>query len=528
VQQGMNANLLTLDPGELPAATGSKLYSDYLTGVEKACAFYSWRPLDFEGALARRKAYDYPRPSVARQLAEYNARLGAGERARANIDALGEPDTLCVITGQQAGFMGGPAYTAYKIITAIRLAEHLTARWGLRVVPVFWVASEDHDFGEINHTYLIRRDGEVGRVRFGWREQGRPVSDLQVGGQVRRACDEYWRLAAEGPYTAQSHEAFSCRPGEGFSQWQARVWSQLFASRGLVVVEPHVIRPVVPEFFVSALQRTAQIEERLLDVTRRLEEAGYAAAITSQDAGLLYTFDADGLRVRVRDPESHVERAAAEPVRYSTDAALRPLLADAVLPVIASVLGPGETVYQGMLKPLYELYELPQPVLYPRHSYTIVSQHEAERLAEYKVDVKSVLMETLEASQVLLQLVPEVQRRLFASAQSDLEAALSPLLSHVRAIDPSLARTWEQTLLLATGNLAKLEQRAARAQMARSGFSKLELRRIKNALLPRGRLQERVLPFAHFYSRHGPALVDRLYSAGELGDLRHHILELES
>jgi bacillithiol biosynthesis cysteine-adding enzyme BshC len=524
----MNADLLTLELSELPAATGSRLLSDYIAGVEKARAFYSWGPLDFERALARRKDYDYPRTVVSRLLAEYNAGLGAGERARANIDALGEADTLCVITGQQAGFMGGPAYSAYKIITSIRLADHLTACWGLRVVPVFWVASEDHDFAEVNHTYLISRDGEIGRVRFGWGEQGRPVSDLQVGDQVRRACDEYWRLAAEGPYTEQSREAFSCRPGERFSLWQARVWSQLFASRGLVVVEPHVIRPAVPEFFVSALERTAQIRARLLEVTRRLKEAGYAAAITSQDAGLLYTFDADGFRVRVRDPESHVERAAAEPVRYSTDAALRPLLADAALPVIASVLGPGEIAYQGMLKPLYELYGLPQPVLYPRHSYTLVSQHEAERLAEYKVDVTSVLAERLEASEVLLQLVPEKQRGLFASAQSDLEAALSPLLAHVKAIDPSLARTWEQTVRLATGNLAKLEQRAARAQMARSGFSKLELRRIKNALLPRGRLQERVLPFAHFYSRYGPALVDRLYCAGEVGDLRHHVLNMES
>ena len=124
--------------------------------------------------LRTKGQYAYPRQAVSRRLAEYNAGLGADARAGANIEALADPDTYCVITGQQAGFMGGPAYTAYKIITAIRLAEHLAKTWGTRVVPVFWLASEDHDFEEINHTYLIKRDGEIGRVRFSWRQQGRP------------------------------------------------------------------------------------------------------------------------------------------------------------------------------------------------------------------------------------------------------------------------------------------------------------------------------------------------------------------
>jgi bacillithiol biosynthesis cysteine-adding enzyme BshC len=524
----MKAHLLTLDPRELPAATGSKLYAEYVAGVGQARSFYSWRPLDFEGALTQRRRYGYPRQAVVRQLAGYNARLGANARAHANIEALAEPDTLCVITGQQAGFMGGPAYTAYKIITAIRLAEHLTESLGTRVVPVFWLASEDHDFDEINHTFLIKSDGEIGRVRFGWRRKGRPVSDLGITDEVRSAVDEYWRLAVRGPFTAQSREIHSFQAGEGFCSWQARVWARFFASYGLIVVEPHVVRSAVPEFFVWALERAAQISDRLEDVTRRLGEAGYEAAITSTDAGLLYTFDADGQRVRVRDPKAHVRDAAQNPVRYSTDAALRPLLADAALPVVASVLGPGETAYQGMLKPLYDLYGLPQPVLYPRHSYTIVSRHEAERMTAYQIDVEDVLGQSLDSAAVLAGLVPVEARKLFSTARSGVEGALGPLRAYVEGVDPSLARTWEQTVQRSLRSLGKLEQRAARARMGQLGFSKLELRRIQNALLPRARLQERVLPFVHFYSQHGPGLVDLLFSAGELGEFGHHVLSVEN
>jgi uncharacterized protein YllA (UPF0747 family) len=288
------------------------------------------------------------------------------------------------------------------------------------------------------------------------------------------------------------------------------------------------VRPVVPEFFVSALEWGQQIRDRLQDVTRRLDEAGYEAAITSEDAGFLYTLDSDGQRVRVRDPQAHVRDAAVNPGRYSTDAALRPLLADTALPVVASVLGPGETAYQGMLKPLYELYGLPQSLLYPRHSYTVVSRREAERIRAYKTSTVDVLAERLDATEVLARLVPKEERELFVTAQRGLEAALLPLRSYLEGVDPSLTRTWSQTVRRSVDSLSKLKERAARARMGQLGFSKLELRRIQNLLLPRARLQERVLPFAHFYSWHGPELVDRLYSAGEVGDFGHHILEVGS
>jgi uncharacterized protein YllA (UPF0747 family) len=276
------------------------------------------------------------------------------------------------------------------------------------------------------------------------------------------------------------------------------------------------------------LEWAQQIQTRLQDVTRRLVAAGYEVAITSEDAGLLYTFDSDGHRVRVRDPQAHVQNAAANPAQYSTDAALRPLLADAVLPVVASVLGPGEIAYQGMLKPLYELYELPQPVLYPRPSYTVVSQREAERIRAYKTSVVDLLAERVDVAEAVARLFPREEREQFVAARKGLEAALLPLRGYVKDVDPSLTRTWCQTVRQSVYTLSKLEQRAMKARLAQLGYSKLELHRIQNALLPRARLQERVLPFAHFYSRHGPELVDRLYSAGQLGDFSHRVLEVES
>jgi uncharacterized protein YllA (UPF0747 family) len=218
---------------------------------------------------------------------------------------------------------------------------------------------------------------------------------------------------------------------------------------------------------------------------------------------------------------------ARNPERYSTDAALRPLFADAVLPVVASVLGPGETAYQAMLKPLYELFSLAQPLLFPRKSYTVVSGQEAERIARYKTDASAVLSQELDLDATLSSLVPDSERELFRVARREVEAALAPLCPYLEGVDPSMIRTWTQTVAASQRSLDKLEQRAFKARMGQLGFSKKDLRGVQNALLPRGRLQERVFPLAHLLNRYGPGFVDSVFSAGTLEDFSHHILTME-
>jgi len=519
---------IKIDPRELPAATENRLYLDYISGTGAAADFFTHSPLDFSAALESQRKHTYPRREISHLLAGYNAGLGAHSRALANVDALGDPSTFCVIAGQQAGFLGGPAYTVYKIITTIRLAAHLQEKLAGRFVPLFWLASEDHDFNEINHAYFFKRDGEVGKVKFRWNQAGRPVADLPITEDVKRAYAEYFESMPPDPYLLQAKERFAPRPGEDFCTWQARIWSQLFSDRGLVIVEPRTLRPPASDFFRFALEHSDEIERHLDAVARRLKAAGYTSSLTSDRAGQLYTFDPTGRRVRVEDPRKHLAAATVHPERYSTGAALRPLFADAMLPVVVSVLGPGEAAYHAMLKPLYDLFDLPQPLLFPRESYTIVAESEAERIAQYQISVTAILTEQLDTDAVFRRLMPAPEwAEAFAAARRELEAALSPLRPYVEEIDLSLGRTWAQTLANATRGLDKLERRAVKARMSQLGFSRGELRALRNALLPRDRLQERVFPLPHFINRHGMGFMDAIFSAGELGDFSHHILVLE-
>jgi len=509
----------------LPVMAENKLNLDYLAGTGAAANFFTHPPLGFEAALEGRRTHIYPRRKLSQLLAEYNAKLGAHTHAMSNIDALSKPSTFCVIGGQQAGFLGGPVYTCYKIITTIRLARHLQNTLGERFVPIFWLASEDHDFDEINHTHFVKSDGEVGDVKFKWDQAGRPIALMPITADTRRAFTEYFEKISPGPYLSQVKELFAPHAGDDYCTWQARIWSQLFSDRGLVIVEPRTLRPAASSFFQFALDHVDEISHRLDAAAEQLDTAGYTPALNPERAGQLYTFDSNGYRVRVK--ESRIP--PIEDCVYSTDVALRPLFADTMLPIVASVLGPGEISYHAMLKPLYDLFDLPQPLFYPRKGYTIMTESQAGRIAEYKTSPTAILTKTLDTDAVFSGLMPASKSaEIFTTARRKMKAAFAPLRPYVEDIDPNLGKAWQHGLSNTLRGLDNLEQGSIKSQMSQLGFSRGELRQLSNILLPKGRLQERIFPLPYFMKRHGMKFLDTIFSAGEIEDFSHHILVMEA
>lgn len=509
----------------IPILTSNTLTQDYLSGTGKAANYFTHGPLDFSAAFEARKQPAYPRQELSRVLVDYNTKIGGSPKSLENARALADPGTFCVIGGQQAGFLGGPVYTTYKIITTIRLAEHLQNTLRAHVIPIFWLASEDHDFDEINHIHFFKSDGEVGQVKFGWEKAGRPIEDLPITEDVRHAYKAYFQELPPSPILSQLQERFAPRPGEGYCPWHARLWSQLFADSGLVMVEPRLLRPLAGDFFQSALKNEEEIGKRLSRVAGHLAEDGYAPALDGDRAGRLYTFGEDGQRVRVVNAPGG--DGFPLPHQLSTDVALRPLLADTLLPIIASVLGPGETAYHAMLKPLYELFDLPQPVYYPRKTYTVVSEHEVERMAAYKTNPTEILTEEFDADAIFRGLGPEVEGvERFHAARQKLEEAFAPLKDYAEAVDPNLGKAWKYGLSNALRGIENLEEGTVKARLSQLGFSRGELRQLSNVLLPRDRPQERVLPLPHFLNRYGMGFLEAVSATGAIDDFSHHVIIL--
>lgn len=518
---------------EIDAVYGDTLYRDYLAGTGSARGFFAHDPHDFAGALRRRREGPYPRRAIADALLRYNDSLGADERAIQNIRHLADERAFCVITGQQAGFLGGPVYTLYKIVTALRLAAHCTDTLGVTVVPLFWLASDDHDLFEVNHTYVYGADGEVQKVQFDVEHDGRAVESVPLTINIKNAYERYFEYLVKGAFTsplnevyiAEAREAVPAPAGERFSTWVARMWSALFSHRGLVLVEPAIVRVEGGSFLEAAVRSHQEIQRRITLTGDDLRADGYEPAALSPEAGRPFFFDESGRRVRVARPDDHAEAVREHAERYSADVLLRPPMADSILPTLAHVLGPGEFAYHAYLKPLYELLGVRQPLLFPRKSYTVLRTVEEDRLTLYRCTVEDVLRGRGGAFSVILS---DRGRRLFDEALAGMEGAIAPLRRFVEEVDPGLVKTHQRLESNVERALDALRDRVIRSLMSRSGLSKGEYRRLMNLIVPKGGPQERMYPLPFVLALAGKGFLDVVLEAGELLDFSHILITVEA
>jgi bacillithiol biosynthesis cysteine-adding enzyme BshC len=506
---------------------GDALLRDLAAGLETASRFFTVPPRNSATAVtaaARSRPTEVSLPAaVAQALAAHQRRCDGDECSIANAEALTAGRATCIITGQQAGLLGGPVYTVYKIATAVRLAQQAAERTGRRCVPVFWLASEDHDIGEANHTFGIKPDGEIGRVSFR-APGGRELRRLPVDAEVTRSVARYFDHLLPAGDRRRARCAYALDGQRTFTGWVARSWMRLFAGTGLVIVEPELLRPACGELFERALRARAAAAETLDGVAGELRAAGYRAPLDPATAGTPFEVGPDGTRVRVADAGAMLRQGGVDPAALSTDAALRPLLADLALPSLATVLGPGEVAYQAMLRGLYELFDIAQPLIVGRRSYTLVDAAAAAALGHYDLVPEQIVGPEFSVRAAFSAAVPASERARFEAVRDHLDELWAPLEAHVASVDPHLARTWQRSLGHARLALDRLEDRTARALMSRRGAARQALQALRGMVWPRGRLQERVLPVAHFVSSYGAALPAALLAACDPSEPDHEIL----
>ena len=311
----------TIDPQILYSQ--SPFFLDFIDEKNSATQFFQHSAMSVHRLAEERQTIPSQRvrSELCDSLMEYNQVLDAPSAAIANIDQLRNPKTLCVIGGQQAGFLGGPLFVIYKIVSIIRSAARLSDHLNVPVVPIFWLASEDHDFAEINHTRWLDDSGALRTVSFDWDGQGHPIEQLSITEPVRNAFDEANKKIA---FSKTPNAAiFSPAPDDDYCTWHARMWSRLFAEYGLILVEPRVLRTLAEPFFKRALAEQRQIQASLALSASRLGKLGYPALLDLERSGELFRIDKDGFRHRVDDSSEGAN--LHDSVDYSADAAIRPV-----------------------------------------------------------------------------------------------------------------------------------------------------------------------------------------------------------
>lgn len=442
-----------------------------------------------------------------------------------------------VTTGQQAGFLGGPLYTVYKALAAAALARHLERAFGVLVLPVFWVASEDHDWAEVNHAYVL--DGQSRLRRFSLvSEDDRPLpmSDRPMDGEVELLSDRIRQTVGGNENTAE----WLRKVLEPYQRDGATV-AGAFADGMAAILEPfHVCiadaadprlkelsRPVLREALVASAEHETRLEVR----TEELTAAGYRPQVSVLERGTNVFYHGEKGRERLyrrgedfllRSRKTRLEgkdllaELESDPGRFSPNVFLRPVVESSVYPTLSYVGGPGELAYLAQVAALFEAYDILPPVAMPRFSALVV-EPKIERILG-RLDLQ--IADTVEPREQLIERlarreIPGEVRTVLNEIRSDLTRNFDRLLEESSKLDPTLAGPVGGGRNRVISEAAKLERKILRAIKRSDRIATDQLDRVLDSLRPKGSPQDRVLNVLPFLARYGDHFLKEVYSAIE-------------
>jgi bacillithiol biosynthesis cysteine-adding enzyme BshC len=507
----------------------SPLFRDYLASSPAVQPFYGSARWDLEGLLASADAalrLERPRQRVAealvRQQEAREARAATAQAAR-----LRDPRATALVTGQQAVLFGGPLYVLYKALAAVVLARALEQRRGDPVVPVFWVAADDHDFAEIRSTTVLDEAGQIHDLRYSPHREpiGQPASRIVLDETVAELVEELRGHLPAGLHRDQMVGLVaSCyRPGATLAEAFSCLLSALLPD--LVVLDPSdpTLKTASAPVFSRELVELSPTSRLAAEAGQRLLAAGYHQQVPVR-AGFLNLFVyMDGERramgwedgtIEVRGlgrrmPVAEAARLAeSDPAALSAGVLLRPLAQDHLLPTAAYVGGPAEIAYHAQIAPSYAHFGIPRPVLVPRPSVTLVEPAQARAmeaddlsLPDLQADPQGVL------SRWARQDYPEVDAA-FSRARQAVEKEMAAVEQTLGALDPTLKAAADAARGRALHQVETLQEKAMRALKKRDLSRADRLRRTRDALMPGGSFQERGLGLVNLLARHGTAVVE--------------------
>ncbi|HEY0081214.1 MAG TPA: bacillithiol biosynthesis cysteine-adding enzyme BshC [Pyrinomonadaceae bacterium] len=533
----------------------SRLFLEYLADATALRRYYP-NAVRFHHELAARApevlaAHQTDRAALCDALEEMNTRWGAGAETLRNIARLRSPASVAVVSGQQVGLFTGPLYTIYKALSAVKLAGCLTQR-GTEAVPVFWMATEDHDWEEVQAAEFTACDGRLAStgVPAALHREGSPVGgvmlDETAGEAVQRVLDLLPTTEFLPDLETLLRDAY--RPGRTYGEAFARLLTALVSRHGLVLLDPldARLKRLAAPLYAEAARRAPDIASAIEARSRELEADGYHAQVhTSPDAFPLF-IHLDGSRRAItrrasdgryqakgaKDGESYPaeelsELAASDPERFSPNVTLRAVVQDYLLPSIAYFGGAAEIAYFAQTAEVYRLLDRPATPILHRASLTLVERRTGRTLERYDLRLAD-FFPGLDA--VIARVVEEhlgaEQAQAFGRAEATIGGALDELGANLRRFDPTLADALAHGTQKIEHQLAGLRTRFHRAQMARDRAAHRQLERAYAALYPEKTLQERHLNITSLLARHGRYCLDWIYDAIDLGSVEHQIVYL--
>jgi len=527
-----------------------RLVDDYLNDFGRVSGFFNG---DFRDLAAFRRqtesvqARRLPRDVLASVLSEQNQLYGCGPETRDRIGKLAQEQTCAVVTGQQVGLFSGPLYTIYKAFTAIKLAERLN-RSGLgSFVPVFWLASDDHDLIEVDHLILLDSNNRLEDIRCPHPsdELKIPVAKIDLPPEISDCLRRLGELTPDSEFKteilADLSEAY--RLGRSWVEAFARWMTRLFKSYGLIFIDASDprLKELGSDVFFREIEGDSAATPPALAASTRLREAGYDAQIRVHE-GILHVFYGEQGRrpihrtaaaFELKDPPQTLRKeelltlVKEKPFFFSPNVLLRPIYQDALLPTAAYIGGPGEIAYFAQMKGVYEKFGLPMPVIYPRTTATIVERKIDHILKKYDLNIPDFWRDADEIIRDQAQeQIPASLDKALRLTLSHLEQDMESLIREIAAFEPTLKEPAERT----KGNTAQqwkiLEKKILQAAVKRNEIAVQQIRKAADNLYPRGHLQERMFNIVPYLLKYGYAFMEMIDRSISIEESDHRIITM--
>lgn len=493
--------------------------------------------------------YKTDRNALCDALAEINSTIGAGEITFENIRLLREDDTVAVVTGQQSGLFTGPLYTIYKALSAIKMAEELTTNRH-KAVPVFWAASEDHDFDEVSHAYFIGNTGELVKADYRLPNyvSGTPVGDVEIGNSISTVIDDVFDSLPKSDISGEVRESVEKAWSRGalFGDAFSRNLSAILQKFGVIIIDPMhpTIRSLAMPIYVDAIVRSADIVTRIRQKSSEIESDGYQAQVlVEEDYFPLFRIDDEGRRIALRktgdDKYSSKDEkrefslgelaaiAKDDPRRFSPGVMLRPVVQDYLLPTVCYFGGAAEIAYFAQNGEAYRILDRPVTPILHRQSFTVIEAKHRRTLDKYGLALPEMfhgfaaIWESLGRKQLSSQTTT-----IFDEIKKNIDADLNRLDQNLSQIDRTLSDNLAKRRRKINYHIEALKKKTSSANLRKDEMVEGHIKAAFNSLLPNGELQERVLNVHSFLNKYGQHFIDRLYHETDLNNKDHRVIDL--
>jgi bacillithiol synthase len=470
------------------------------------------------------------RRSLGGALEAYNKTLEAGKKTFENIGLLQQEDAVAVVTGQQAGVLGGPLFTFYKAAGAVALAQKLSRELKVPVVPVFWIAAEDHDFQEVNHLILQGQGGNPREIELPAKSDAYALEYVPLDQEgAAKFLEEYASLLPESEFKGETLARIrqSMENSATLTQWFGRLMAWLCKDTGLVFFNPLMpgIRRLAGPFLSSVGLKRQEMDRLLQARDREIVARGYPLQVKGKEGQLhLFAFLEGGRaalffkegRVLTRQGEDLgaleevAAKIAAEPGKYGPNVLTRPLLQEIFLPTVSYIGGPGEISYFAQVEPLYALFGLKAPVLYPRPGVTLLEPRMADYMDKYNLQERDLFRPRDAFKDYVREKENSSIEEIFTSLERALSGEYRVLKEKLAEVDKSLEALTDTNLRRILKEVAYLKGKGEQAMKDRHKTAVRHFANLENACLPSGQLQERTYNIFSYLIKYGPAVVQDL------------------